>query len=378
MKSLFEYTDKLNKPYECFFLDMKKEWLPVQPHWHYFMEILYVTRGTALMYQNEQSYIVNEGDLIVFLPSVVHSVHAVSDAPLQYYVLKFDLSQLDSSASLTGGSWNYSALFNNAINNEQADIYFPEEILHSLPVQSLFDDCVREMQNMQYGYQMILQSKVKELLTWLLRIWRDDGFDTDCYFSSLTKENTIYTITEYIDRHACENIRVEDIAALCHMSYSHFAKNFREIYGQSCKKYIEFIRLCKVEDMLLFTNFDLNYISQETGYADCSHLIRSFKEKYGVSPHQYRRQHSSPGIFRALRPWGYAGRAKARAADTLTLRSSDIKRRIAYEKEDPDASGGCVPPERRTQRMRRQQHSRDAGEQSGRQHHCGPEHQHGS
>ena len=41
------------------------------------------------MYQNEQSYIVNEGDLIVFLPSVVHSVHAVSDAPLQYYVLKF-------------------------------------------------------------------------------------------------------------------------------------------------------------------------------------------------------------------------------------------------------------------------------------------------
>ena len=25
MKSLFEYTDKLNKPYECFFLDMKKK-----------------------------------------------------------------------------------------------------------------------------------------------------------------------------------------------------------------------------------------------------------------------------------------------------------------------------------------------------------------
>lgn len=294
MKSLFEYTDKLNKPYECFFSDMKKEWLPVQPHWHYFMEILYVTRGTALMYQNEQSYIVTEGDMIVFLPSVVHSVHAVSDAPLQYYVLKFDLSQLDSSASLTSGNWNYSALFNNAINNEQADIYFPEEVLHFLPVQSLFDDCVREMQNMQYGYQMILQSKVRELLTWMLRIWRNNGFDTDCYFTPLAKENTIYTITEYIDRHACENIRVEDIAALCHMSYSHFAKNFREIYGQSCKKYIEFIRLCKVEDMLLFTNFDLNYISQETGYADCSHLIRSFKEKYGVSPHQYRRQHSSP------------------------------------------------------------------------------------
>lgn len=33
------------------------------------------------MYQNEQSYIVTEGDMIVFLPSVVHSVHAVSRCP---------------------------------------------------------------------------------------------------------------------------------------------------------------------------------------------------------------------------------------------------------------------------------------------------------
>ena len=115
MNPIFEYSDTLNNPYEAFFFDAQKNNFPVSPHWHYFMEILYITRGTALMYQNEQSYIVTEGDMIVFLPSVVHSVHAVSDAPLQYYVLKFDLSQLDSSASLTGGSWNYSALFNNAI-----------------------------------------------------------------------------------------------------------------------------------------------------------------------------------------------------------------------------------------------------------------------
>ena len=78
------------------------------------------------------------------------------------------------------------------------------------------------------------------------------------------------------------------------MSYSYFAKLFRETYNQSCKEYIEFTRINKAADLLLFTNQDLTYISQETGFADCSHLIRSFKEKYGVSPHQYRRQHSSP------------------------------------------------------------------------------------
>lgn len=291
MRALFEYNDKLNHPYECFYWDASKEWVPVRPHWHYFMEILYVTQGTALVYQNEESYIVGAGDLILSLPSVVHAVYMASDIPLQYYVVKFDLGQLDSSDTGFGGSWNYSALFKNAVHSEHADICFSQETLKDIPVLPLLCDCVREMEEMQYGYQIMLQSKIRELLTWLLRIWRQNGFDTDRFFTPLSQENTIYTITEYIDRHACEHIRIEDIAALCHMSYSCFAKNFRQIYGLSCKKYIEFIRLCKVEDMLLFTNFDLNYISQETGYSDCSHLIRAFKEKNGVSPHQFRKRH---------------------------------------------------------------------------------------
>ena len=294
MNSLFEFTDKLNKPYECFFLGSASEWLPTKPHWHYFMEILYVTKGTALICQNEERCTLSEGDLIIFLPSVVHSVYMTSKAPLQYYVLKFDPGQLYVSPQNGQRSGlNYTALFANALHSSHANPRFSKEVLRSFPALALFDDCAREMREMQYGYQVILQSKIRELLTYLLRVWRNDGFDTDQFFTPLSAETTLDTVAEYIDRHVCENIRVEDIAALCHMSYSYFARCFHEKYGQSCKKYIEFIRLCKVEDLLLSTNFDLNYISQETGYADCSHLIRSFKKKNGISPHQYRKYHSA-------------------------------------------------------------------------------------
>ena len=72
------------------------------------------------------------------------------------------------------------------------------------------------------------------------------------------------------------------------MSYSYFAKMFLKYYGQSCKQYIEFIRLSKVENFLLFTDYDLNYIAAETGFADCSHLIRTFKKHYQITPKQFR------------------------------------------------------------------------------------------
>ena len=103
------------------------------------------------------------------------------------------------------------------------------------------------------------------------------------------------TITEYIEQHIGEDLRVEELASLCHMSYSHFAKSFREHHGRSCKKYIDFLRLCKVENMLLFTDFDLNYISQETGFSDCSHFIKAFKETHGMTPKQYRRKREKTG-----------------------------------------------------------------------------------
>ena len=66
---------------------------------------------------------------------------------------------------------------------------------------------------------------------------------------------------------------------------------FHDLYGQSCKEYIEFIRISKVKDLLLFTDFDLSYISQKTGFSDCSHLIRTFKKKTGITPKHFRMQH---------------------------------------------------------------------------------------
>ena len=78
------------------------------------------------------------------------------------------------------------------------------------------------------------------------------------------------------------------MAEYCSMSYTSFARKFRELYGISCKEYIVQVRLARVEHYLRFTDFDLAYISQETGYTDCSHMIRDFRKQRGMTPGRYR------------------------------------------------------------------------------------------
>ena len=60
----------------------------------------------------------------------------------------------------------------------------------------------------------------------------------------------------------------------------------------SCKEYIEYIRVTKAEDLLLFSDYDLTYISQETGFSDCSHMIKTFRKYKNITPKQYRLQNT--------------------------------------------------------------------------------------
>ena len=65
-----------------------------------------------------------------------------------------------------------------------------------------------------------------------------------CVSDAITEEedNPLGSILEYMDLHASEPLTVQELAKRCNMSYSYFAKNFKQYYGRSCKEYIEFIR----------------------------------------------------------------------------------------------------------------------------------------
>lgn len=293
MNSLFEYNDKLNAPYECFIYNACCDSALIRSHWHYFMEIIYMISGTASVKCDSRNYTLHTKDLMIFLPQQVHSIYPVGEEPLKYYVLKFDVNQLTpvSSASVYAGI-HFGSLMQCAKGSANAPLQLTASDLNAYPVASIFTTCYEEMSKQTYGYRLMMQSYTSALLTYVVRIWREKGFDTDKAINKADGADSIHTITEYIDTHIQEALKVEDLAALCHMSYSYFSRCFRELYGQSCKKYIEFIRLSKAEDLLLFTNLDLNYISQETGFSDCSHFIKAFRQKHSMTPKQYRKLHS--------------------------------------------------------------------------------------
>lgn len=56
MDRYYEYTDRLNAPIEAFTHITNDHNFPILPHWHYFIECIYLTAGNLLVTCDENVY----------------------------------------------------------------------------------------------------------------------------------------------------------------------------------------------------------------------------------------------------------------------------------------------------------------------------------
>lgn len=276
---LFEYIDILKQPYDIFYTDSVHSPL----HWHYYSEIIYMTKGSVTITCNNQKTVLKEGDLCYIYPLQLHEFSEAQDTEVQYAVLKFDIHTINIPQAYISKFYD---IFIRRTQETDFCIIIDGKQLNRASIDFLIGRTIQEYTDKKDFYALQVQSDIYTLLIEFARKTEKEMITpkekcTDTDFS-------FYHILEYIDTHSGEPLEIHELAEMCHMSYSHFAKLFRENYGRSCKEYITYIRLNKAQDLLFHTDYDLNFIAQETGFFDCSHFIRTYKKWKGITPKQER------------------------------------------------------------------------------------------
>lgn len=111
------------------------------------------------------------------------------------------------------------------------------------------------------------------------------------YFVSLCR-NQLYHMNMVMEQNFAYNLKLEEFAQLCHMSLSTFKKSFKEHYQTTPAVWLKQRRLDMALHHLLTSDMSISQISFESGFEDTSHFIRVFKQKYKVTPLQYRQMNS--------------------------------------------------------------------------------------
>ena len=90
------------------------------------------------------------------------------------------------------------------------------------------------------------------------------------------------------------SISLTDIAGACDLSVRHFTRAFRQSTGMSANEWLVKQRIEKVKNLLADSAIRLADIAASCGFADQSHLTRSFCRATGMLPTQWRRLHRGP------------------------------------------------------------------------------------
>lgn len=100
------------------------------------------------------------------------------------------------------------------------------------------------------------------------------------------------TVFEHVRQHYALPLKIEELAAIVHLSTSQFERRFRQLFGITPAKYIQKVRVNAACNRLVSTRDTVATIAVETGFYDQSHFSRAFRRVMGLSPSEYRRHGS--------------------------------------------------------------------------------------
>lgn len=102
--------------------------------------------------------------------------------------------------------------------------------------------------------------------------------------------------TEYIHAHLHERITVEDLLPVSGLSRSYLSRLFLRETGQSIARYITLRKLEAAREALEFTDQPISEVANVFAFSSQSHFISVFRERFGLTPGEYRRRSHRPPI----------------------------------------------------------------------------------
>lgn len=226
--------------------------------------IYYVKGGHCFNFE-DKSITTQSGDFVYIPYNAVYTNSLLSD-DTEYYQIDFLLYNNNTPCSL----------FNDfqIVNGNRATDYFLliKEIykLYFLHDSSYKISCIGNI--CKLINMMTLKSEQEEL--------KQNGIDT------------IYKSLSYIKEHYNEEIPIEKLAEISHISVSNLEKTFKKCYGMSPVVYRNTIRIEEAKKLLL-NGFSIAETCIRTGFAGrYYYFCKMFKKYVGISPGKFISENS--------------------------------------------------------------------------------------
>lgn len=253
-------------------------------HWHEEMEIIMAKKGKANYYIDLETYGIEEGDIIILRPSVLHSLRQKDDIRYESESMLFNLNIVNNNSIDLCSAKYFTPIINNQVKIPFIIKRTDEGYSDIKNILIEIFNCYNAKEN---GYELLLKANILKFFYYLFknsRIQKNNSIETKNYMVEKIKE-----ILNYIEKNYSEMISIKDLSVLANMSEYHLMRSFKKCTGMTCIEYINNYRLKIASKLLKTTDLSIINISIESGFNNISYFNKLFKERFNVTPKEYRR-----------------------------------------------------------------------------------------
>jgi AraC family transcriptional regulator, exoenzyme S synthesis regulatory protein ExsA len=135
----------------------------------------------------------------------------------------------------------------------------------------------------------LVELKFRELLLNIITDRNNKELTTFFYRLAMTNADDL---NEIMESNYLYSLQLHEYARLCHRSLSSFKRDFHQVYAIPPGRWLLEKRLNVAERFLKNSDLPVMDVAIESGFKNITHFTRVFKQRFGTSPLQYRKQFS--------------------------------------------------------------------------------------
>ena len=135
------------------------------------------------------------------------------------------------------------------------------------------------------AYKDLIDIKSRELLHYLSM--NDFQGEIHSMLKPVVADDS-YHLRQVVAKNYLNNLSMEELAFLCHMSVSSFKRKFKSLYQETPARWIKEKQLQYAERLLKQGKYKIHQVSKKSGFHNPATFRKQFLRKYGILPNEYR------------------------------------------------------------------------------------------
>lgn len=274
-------------------------------HFHNLMEVGYCHSGEGELVLNGNNYAFGPDTLCVMPANFPHTTYSKIDTKSFWEYIYFDPEII--VAKLYDSNRVAKDKLIQQINVRPILIDAENASGLGQLVGMIMDEMRQKLPMYRTSVEGLLQSLIVEIA-------RANADSTDDVTHILDKQgDTVVSLIknafDYINHHYMDKIKVEDLAAECGLSETHFRRLFIASMNMAPMEYVNLVRIQVACDLMKRTDYSMDEVAQRVGFVTTSTFNRNFKKIVATSPYQWKKnpQNYASGLLNfkisALKGW---------------------------------------------------------------------------